>query len=384
MGLPRKSHRKSRRGCIECKRRHIKCDERHPKCVNCDVSLRYCSYEEMVSEARAFVPAAASQSKSYLTTSPGGPSTSNLGADSPPLNKLHLELFHHFVSHILTFFCLDDRLSPGYSSLEMLKCILGAPYLMNEILAFAALHLSIICPLQQTFYRHHAAELQTHALTEFNGSNIDPTPESCLPMFLFSSILALHMLSNQLLFRIGDLEAFLEDFVQSLRLHRGVRAVTNQSWPVLLQSPLKSLLKAEENALANKADATSGDDCSKLIALVDHSPSLAASPRDRDTYKETIGYLQSAFDGSRQHPSGIPAAIGPIISWPVLVPPRYVDLLAERRQEALVILAYFGLLLHMHREMWTFGDSGLYIITSIRDYLGPQWAEWLVWPSEFL
>ena len=251
---------------------------------------------------------------------------------------------------------------------------------MNEILGFAALHLSIVRPLQQSFYRHHAAELQTHALTEFNSANMDLTPETCLPMFLFSSILALHMLSEKLLFRIGGFDSFLEDFVQSLRLHRGVRAVTNQSWPLLLKSPLKSLLEAEGNALTSNQD-NSGNECATLMELVDSSDFLNMSIRN--TYRDTIKHLQNAFDGSRQHPSRF-SAIGPIISWPVIIPPRYIDLLEERTPQALVILAHFGALLHLHREMWMFGDSGAYIVTFVKDYLGPDWEIWLHWPSELV
>lgn len=366
------------------------CDESHPKCVNCNVSMRHCSYEDLVSEARAFVPAPEPKKSktrrgvehpSPLSSSPASSTNSNPtpAADSPPVNRLHLELFHHFISHIVTSFCLDNHLSCGYS-LEITKCILAAPFLMNEILGFAALHLSIVRPLQQSFYRHHAAELQTHALTEFNSANMDLTPETCLPMFLFSSILALHMLSEKLLFRIGGFDSFLEDFVQSLRLHRGVRAVTNQSWPLLLKSPLKSLLEAEGNALTSNQD-NSGNECATLMELVDSSDFLNMSIRN--TYRDTIKHLQNAFDGSRQHPSRF-SAIGPIISWPVIIPPRYIDLLEERTPQALVILAHFGALLHLHREMWMFGDSGAYIVTFVKDYLGPDWEIWLHWPSELV
>lgn len=366
------------------------CDESHPKCVNCNVSMRHCSYEDLVSEARAFIPAPVPKNSksrpeiehpSPLISSPASSTNSNPTpvADSLPVNKLHLELFHHFISHDVTSLCLDNHLSSGYS-LEMTKCTLAAPFLMNEVLGFAALHLSIVRPLQQSFYRHHAAELQTHALTEFNTANLDLTPDTCLPMFLFSSILALHMLSEKLLFRIGGFDLFLEDFVQSLRLHRGVRAVTNQSWPLLLKSPLKFLLEAEGNALKSNQD-NSRDECATLMELVDSSDSLNMSIRN--TYRDTIKHLQTAFDGSHQHPSRF-SAIGPIISWPVIIPPRYIDLLEERTPEALVILAYFGALLHLHREMWMFGDSGAYIVTSIKGYLGPDWNIWLHWPSEFV
>ncbi|KAL4882402.1 hypothetical protein BJY04DRAFT_187007 [Aspergillus karnatakaensis] len=414
MGPPRKPHKKSRKGCIECKRRHVKCDESRPRCVNCTVSARHCSYEDLVSSARTLLSGSYTTrpktkhstashrrnppSPSPVRCSPQTPESGSLsGTDSPSVNKLHLELFHHFVSHILSLFCLDHHLSSAYSSLEMTKCILSAPFLMNEILAFAALHLSIVHPLQQRFYHHHAAELQTHALTEFNnGANIEINADTCLPIFLFSSILALHMLCDKLLFRADDFGDFLQDFVQSLRLHRGVRAVTNQSWPLLLQSPLKSLLEAEQLALDGK-HVTPGTECSTLLTLTNSASTPTSSSNSNstkldtptlNTYRETIKSLQLAFDASGRvsttnHPFKSPfSAAGAIISWPVIIPPRYIDLLEEKRPESLAILAHFGALLHLHRSMWTFGDSGKYVVQSVAEYLGDGWKEWVRWPVE--
>lgn len=40
----RRSHRKSRNGCVECKRRHIRCDEGRPACTNCTIAERTCSF----------------------------------------------------------------------------------------------------------------------------------------------------------------------------------------------------------------------------------------------------------------------------------------------------------------------------------------------------
>jgi hypothetical protein len=296
--------------------------------------------------------------------------------DSPPVNKLHLELFHHFITDILKFLGFDNFSFEG-SAIDMTGYILTAPFLMNQVLAFSALHLSIIRPERQDFYQYHAAQLQTHALSEFNGSEPDLSPANCVPTFLFSSCLGMHVLSDKLLFRPDDFEAFLDDFIQSLRMHRGVRAVTNQSWHLLLQTPLKSFLENEGKILE---EGIPGDECFKLLSFLD---TMSFDPAIRAVYEQTIKDLQKAFNGSRA-PSANVSKIGPVIFWPVIIPPEYIDLLSERRPEALAILSHFGGLLHMHREMWTFGNSGLYLICSINKYLGPEWEGWLRWPNRFI
>ncbi|RMJ23359.1 hypothetical protein PHISP_05774 [Aspergillus sp. HF37] len=292
----------------------------------------------------------------------------------PPANVFHLELFNHFISDLCLSFGFH-RIAQMNSALEMTGSILSAQYLVNEIMAFSALHLSIIRPEKKDFYHDQAAQLQTYALTAFNSTGVELTTDSCLPMFLFSSILAMHMLCDKLVFRPDTFDQFLDDFIQSLRLHRGIRVVTSRSWQILLESPLGPVLEGESKALDAGAQ---GNECSDLLALVD---SMTADPSTKDIYRQTIEHLQRAINAGRV-PSSTLDAIGPIVSWPVIIPPQYVDLLAERRPETLAILAYFAALLHIHHKMWTFADSGRYIVLSVNEHLGPSWERWLRWPNE--
>jgi hypothetical protein len=89
------------------------------------------------------------------------------------------------------------------------------------------------------------------------------------------------------------------------------------------------------------------------------------------------------MNGSRAHLTKL-STVGPILSWLVIIPDRYINLLSERRPEALIILSHYGALLHLHRDIWTFGDGGMYIISSVRGYLGPSWTNWLRWPDQFV
>jgi hypothetical protein len=73
-----------------------------------------------------------------------------------------------------------------------------------------------------------------------------------------------------------------------------------------------------------------------------------------------------------------------LTAWSVLVSREYIDLLSERRGEALVIFAHYGALINTQRDKWVFGDGGEYIVSSISQYLGLEWEEWLRWPMQTL
>lgn len=77
-------------------------------------------------------------------------------------------------------------------------------------------------------------------------------------------------------------------------------------------------------------------------------------------------------------------AIHALVTWPVLVLREYIDRVAERKGEALVILAHYAALVDTHRDMWLVCDGGKYLVDSISQHLGPRWDEWLQWPRQLL
>lgn len=90
----RRSHMKSRRGCIICKQRKVKCDETRPRCRRCEYGDRPCSYQHDIREGKATsskpatTPTSTSTALPTTTTttataSPGASSTSDSAANGP-------------------------------------------------------------------------------------------------------------------------------------------------------------------------------------------------------------------------------------------------------------------------------------------------------------
>ena len=71
------------------------------------------------------------------------------------------------------------------------------PFLLYELLAFSACHLSHLYPASSK-YRHLAVDLQTRAVALFNMSGPDITPENCVAMLLFSTIMGQHLFADLL------------------------------------------------------------------------------------------------------------------------------------------------------------------------------------------
>jgi hypothetical protein len=287
---------------------------------------------------------------------------------------LHIQLLHHFTTETANTLLLDTEGAQKPQTVTM-KAALSAPYLMQEILALSALHLSVLHPAQREFYHHQASGLQTRALTIFNGSHLEVDAENCIPIVIFSSMLAMHSLCDVVSGPNEDFSNFLNSFIHCLDLHRGIRAITSHSWRLLRQSELQGVLEAGEEM--HRTDNLMGKECDELRALFRPTDLGQASMK---ACEAAIDHLQRSFDMQHMSNGGDTS----FASWPVLVPTEYMDLVMKRSPEALVILAHWAVVLHSHRGNWFIGDSGRYLINSISRHLGSYWDNWMAWPNSVL
>ncbi|KAL7798216.1 hypothetical protein V8C37DRAFT_248969 [Trichoderma ceciliae] len=256
----RRSHRKSRNGCSECKRRHIRCDERRPACTNCAIAERACSFppSRQPQHQLSPLPLPHSPADSHLSrksqhspsscepdhpgpwppcrpdpssTSPEsvlsasrcrfvpapttGPQTLPSFTESftntayqppvPPASLFtaeHLMLLHH-ISDAMT----DSILVRGQNKVVLdvaIRHLIDAPYLIDQLLALSALHLAFTTkpgdnplPGAVVSFRHQATELQTRALSSFTRmAAMVPADDTAICVPRF---LFASLLSNQVL-----------------------------------------------------------------------------------------------------------------------------------------------------------------------------------------
>ncbi|KAJ5672647.1 C6 zinc finger domain protein [Penicillium longicatenatum] len=138
--VTRRSHRKSRNGCIKCKERHIKCDEGLPKCSSCAARGLHCQYVTIRAEGgQRNEPSAGLSSE---TTSPA-PSDSD--GNGIFLNKRLVEtklLHHYYTSTCFSMGKNKHSLATWQVSLPQLAT--SNEHVLDSILAFTALHLAYL------------------------------------------------------------------------------------------------------------------------------------------------------------------------------------------------------------------------------------------------
>ncbi|KAI1113241.1 hypothetical protein F5Y14DRAFT_441951 [Nemania sp. NC0429] len=390
--MPPRSARKSRYGCRECKRRHVKCDENKPSCANCLIRQLRCSFAPILA-SNPHIPrsrATASIATTPSTVSaddrtiipPSSPVNSVLPYELPgqPFQLHHLELFHHFEHQMCGFVSLDDTTGKKFMAVVTHQAI-KIPYLMDQLLAFSAAHMCTQKPDQALFYRKEATRLQTRALGLFNVAKATVTTDEGLPAFLFSILLAHQILFDTLSIRT-DFPVFLDKLVTSFHFYAGVRTIAGESWnSIMTQYHQQTGLE-----LSRKWKLDKGSETIFAAELVHLSSRIRDTTTDLSVSIpciEALDYLRNLLS-VRDVPQSRSFRYINVFRWAVIVPPDFVRLIEQRRPEALIIITYYGVLIHNARDFWVFGDAGAFIIRSITRFLGSYWAEWLTWPNEVL
>ncbi|KAF0327600.1 sterol uptake control protein 2 [Colletotrichum asianum] len=416
--MNRRAHKKSRNGCVECKRRHIKCDETRPKCKNCTIIERECVYRTPPPAAvPAAVPAVASGiggTEGGAETLQSGPSTpSNTAGCSPfadgssgtpaqqqqqqqgvsPLafpdpsvirsgpqvNMDHMELLLTFkLEPIIPE--LDEHLREWGSRIT-LKAGVDAPYLMHEILSVSALYLSRARPDRKQYYTEQAVQLQMEAISLFNcsmTSSFDIDDSNCVPITMFTSLLGRHLCIDALATpAAAGLDAFLDSYLNFARLRQRGAHVIRSARAALESSELRPFLTWGPGLQDLIGE---GHACDGLQDLISAATTLDAT--SAAACRRAAELIQVSFDSWEDRGSvpGQQRMVQMIFTWAFLVPEEFVAMLSGRRAEAVAVLGYHAVILHFARDMWQIGAAGAQLLTAVGEHLGPGWEEWLAWP----
>ncbi|KAI9745400.1 MAG: hypothetical protein M1818_000934 [Claussenomyces sp. TS43310] len=250
---------------------------------------------------------------------------------------------------------------------------------MYEVLALSAFHLSIRHPSKSNLYLTESTTLQAQALSFFNSFTPTVDQNNLIPAFIFSGALGLHFFCDTFSSPSPDLNTFLDRLVQSIRLLRGVSAMIGDSWEVIKNSDIKCLLQADEGPIVNRDDAVTH---AFEDLRTNFSQSYTLSAFEAKVYCEAITGLIRVYNSQpSDSTSDGPPNISVVTAWPITISAEYTELLHERKPEALVVMAYFSILLHGRRAFWAVGDAGRFLLTAIEEYLGEEWVEWLAVPK---
>lgn len=386
--MRRRTHRKSKNGCSQCKRRHIKCDERRPACVNCVTADFKCPFEDGSTVSPDSGIHQASPSNTLPIPSPGHEietctgqtvSATNTALEAGDINVLQLELFYQFISETARCFYTEDEHHVLFPHVIVLSAM-EHQYLMYELFAFSASHLSEKRPDRMSYYLQVAASYRVKALSGLNKVLRHVDASNCKSVLFFSHLIGLHSFRDAFALVSNDtpFSSFLHGFIESMNLLRGVNTVISPWWTTLIESDIGGVILSghKRREAAAQRGGSETDVLKELILSADLGETT------RTIYLEAIKELQIDFNQLTGHNETHLKSTHLVFTWLMTSSKEFLARLDEQRPEALVILAYYGVVLHQYRRAWPIQYSGRFLVTAISNQLGERWKSWLKWPQE--
>jgi len=157
-----------------------------------------------------------------------------------------------------------------------------------------------------------------------------------------------------------------------------------ENWEVLKEGPFGPLLVTQHITKEN-CDNPDDYELEKLEALFEPSantPVTTTSPSELEVCAQALAILRRVFRLPYAPNKTWLDVRGAVFIWPGAVSQEFVDLLFERRPEALVLLAYFCVLLKRINSYWYFEGLGVGLLERVGEGLdswGEGWREWIAW-----
>ncbi|KAJ5804361.1 uncharacterized protein N7518_000664 [Penicillium psychrosexuale] len=398
----RRPHRKSRHGCMECKRRRVKCDETRPICTNCAKRHSECEYGSSTSLLWAnedpAVPSLGSDSgqsgdpvrglrSSSSPTARAGTANSfgvlsqhdsenaAISAGSA-LNLNDLELMMQWCNTTFRTLSRNERTDPIWRYIVPEEALLH-PFLMHGVLALSSLHLARTGMelTRRASYLNRAVAHQNQALALFRELLGDVKESNAKAMFAFAGIVVIYTFAFPHTPDVQDPCSCVDDLYQVLVLARGVQQVIyapRDFTSFLEDSSFGPILQAEETQGPIPEDTTA-----MLKQLREANEVCGARDKNHDVqvYEGSIANLEEmlswCYSGMRA--STIAGR------WVIRLHPRFMELLRERDPFALVMLAHYGVLLQYLKHRWCFDEWCVRVSKAVWAILDDQWRPLIQW-----
>ncbi|KAL4917108.1 hypothetical protein BDW62DRAFT_90327 [Aspergillus aurantiobrunneus] len=381
----RRSHQKSRHGCLECKRRRVKCDESRPVCANCARRQTECEYDSsgplrwMTDE-----PSRSPRPLSDRNQAPPSPDFSLLGqfrrnnsandgdVSLPPLNICDLELILQWVNETHGMFTRSQQTEAIWRTHVPAEA-LSHPFLMHGILALSALH--IACTRSPRVpgdigqngrdYLQVAVSHQDQALALFREQLGDINSNNGKAMFAFASITVLYAFGFPRTPEPGS--TAVGDLVQAFVLARGVQHILSQAMSTILDDQIWAPIREVndyEPIIPRESQAAIDRLHKANEACTRQDPIL----HDSFSYKEAIDHLADLM-------AAVHAGLGFPVScrWAIKLQPAFLDRLRDRRPLALAILAHFCALFPQFQGVWFSTEWGMRVVQEVWYTLDDHW-----------
>ncbi|KAF2158383.1 hypothetical protein M409DRAFT_71674 [Zasmidium cellare ATCC 36951] len=247
------------------------------------------------------------------------------------------------------------------------------PFLLHGILAVAAVHKAGVFPAESQRLMVQSSSHMDVAISAIRTHIEVPDPAICVPLFAASGLLVVHSLGLAQVHPPADPVANLCDW---MRLVQGQKVTVQQNWTRLLASEVAPILLS-----VGGEQRHAGSEMLRLKGLVEQKVPIDSDVRD--PYLQAIEQLDLVFTNIHHLlRSGEMFSVAITLSWTATIPAVVLDLISDRDQLALVILAYFAVLFKLQEASWWMRGWGDWTLDAVQSQLDAEYRQWTDWPTQ--
>lgn len=288
-----------------------------------------------------------------------------------------LELMHKFSTETFESFCNSSADLKAWQ-VVVPQIALRHDFLMKGILATASLHIaSSLDPSSAISYINTALEYHNQTLTPFRLAIDEISPANCDAVFAQSVVttiisIALPQLTTEKDQSIGA----YEKIVLATELLQGVSSILRMYRPWVTLKPFRNeggFWDTAKIGLDGETEAA----LNNLSALIHET----ADARQHGIFIEALNLLRHCFTRYANSKD-----VSSILALLAAADKEFIYSLRSREPIALLILMYWGVLLHdLHGKLWWARGSGsalvLELLAELRHFQ-PRWENILLWPKQ--
>ncbi|KAJ5826656.1 hypothetical protein N7447_003419 [Penicillium robsamsonii] len=420
----RRTHRKSRVGCTNCKMRRIKdrytelpetnsfqCDEKRPACANCSnhsIECGYCTAAQP-SESKSPSPFQVStdrpRSKRYKPHRYAtGQLEQTFKLSKPPLSQLSrstgaqcnvssgsmetitlpdLKLFHHYIINTYRTMTTGAHLENVWQT-HVVQWGVKFPSLLHLILALSALHLAYEQPGLDAEYTEQADKHFTFGMRSVTSVLSELNVENCQKIYMSAIMICFIYFGRGP--RPGEYLIFSDNGpAEWLVLMRGVKLILSSHHAKIFSGIL------EPQHIERNRDLTP----EMRTALQEHTVHTERVQRlvERDLVDDEIRGMhliviedlyRTMREVSERRSAGSHGVdlMDLLIGWLYRLPEEMIGLLERKAPHTLVILAHWAVLLRYMDSSWFMKGWAEHLLSGISTYLPEEFRCWIEWPLQ--
>lgn len=305
------------------------------------------------------------------------------GLQPATLDLKSLELFYHYISEAC--FTLATPKAIFIWQVAIPQMAFSHAFLMHGLLAISALHLASLQPQRALELQKSAFISKQAALSLFRRVAAEIGSDDTHAVFAFSWFVVPYVLSLSGGSQSSKIPNFDGESPHWFLVIRGLIALLWKNWMDLVNGPFSPLLAQTSGEFSKSSNPDDGE-LAKLHQIL--------APKD-DVFAEEeteLAACRVALEELRRV-SALPYApcntlpsTSSVFLWTGTVTDEFLQLLYKRKPEALVVLAYYCVLLKRVNSIWYFKGVGETLLDAINNKLDKKWKPWIAWavqqPSE--